>query len=159
MNIAEWANKQGACEDGLEWIGDRDAEAAWRECPRGDWMIWAAAKVGVQRRALVLAACACARLVLPYVRKGEERPLKAIETTEAWCRGEATIEQVRCARTFAAAAYADAAAAYAAYAADDAYAAARAAARAAAAYAYAEATWLESRKKQAAMLLRLMREA
>jgi len=66
--------------------------------------------------------------------------LRAIETTEAWARGEATIEQVREAADDAAAhadvAYADAAAA-AAYAVHAAYAAAYADAAAAYAAAYA----------------------
>ena len=62
----------------------------------------------------MLVACECARLALPYVPKGEKRPLKAIEVAEAWVRGEVTIEEVRD--------VADAAdAAYAAYAADAAY--------------------------------------
>ncbi len=62
-----------------------------------------------------MAACACARLALVHVPPGDEPPRVAIETAEAWCRGEATIEQVGKARqnAYAAAAYAyaDAAAA------------------------------------------------
>jgi hypothetical protein len=34
-------------------------------------------------------------LALVHVPPGEERPRVAIETAEAWCRGEATIEEVR----------------------------------------------------------------
>ena len=45
-----------------------------------------------------------ARTVLDKIPDGEDRPRIAIETAEAWTRGEATLEQV----------YADAAAAYAA---------------------------------------------
>ena len=94
----------------------------------------AACKTDDHRKAIRLAACACARTSLKYVKAGETRPLKAIETAEAWCRGETTIEQVREARYAAAAAYAAAsAAAYAAAA------AAAAAASAAAAYAAAYA--------------------
>jgi hypothetical protein len=36
------------------------------------------------RRPLVLAACRCARISLPYARKGEKRPLAAIEAAERW---------------------------------------------------------------------------
>ena len=43
------------------------------------------------RKKVVLAACQCARLALKYVKSGEERPLKAIEITEAWTRGEGNI--------------------------------------------------------------------
>ena len=101
----------------------------------------------MRRETAALAACACARLALVHVPAGEGRPLAAIETTERWARGEATLDEVRTARGDAyaaeAAAYADAdaAAAYAAEAAADAYAAAADAAEAAA-YAYARASTL-----------------
>jgi hypothetical protein len=83
------------------------------------------------RRPLVLAACACARLALRYVPKGEERPKRAIKTAEAWAEGKdgVTIKDVRktaYAAAYAANATANAAAnaaAYAAYADAAAYAA------------------------------------
>jgi len=132
-SIAERLRKMGACGEAVDWadtLKHRSMQRAWDECPRADWLIWFAAKKGVKREKLVLAACACARTALKFVPKGELRPLKAIETAEAWCRGDATMEEVRAARS---AAYA-AAAADAAYAADaDAYAAAADAAAAAAA--------------------------
>ena len=119
-----------ACITAREWIGTRTAKKAWDECPRGDWLLWIASRGGVDRKRVVLAACACARLALKFVKADENRPFKAIETAEAWTRGEATIGEVR------SAAYAAAdAAAYA-----DAYAAAASAATAAAyADAYASA--------------------
>ena len=89
------------------------------------------------RRPLVLAACECARLVLPRVKAGESRPLLAIEAAERWARGgdgAPTLQEVRRA---ADAAYAAADAAYAAY--DAAYDAAYAAAYAA--YAAADAAY------------------
>lgn len=49
----------------------------------------------VDRHLVVRAACACARTALQHVPDGEDRPRIAIETAEAWCRGEATSEQVR----------------------------------------------------------------
>ena len=129
----------GACLEAREWAGERTPEQAWHDCERGDWLLWLAARLDIDRKPLVLAACACARLALPYVPAGEQRPLAAIETAERWTRGEATIEQVRAAADAAYAAYAsyasDADAAYAALAAsaadaDAAYAAAAYAARA-----------------------------
>ena len=88
-------------------------ETAWAECERGDWMLWFAAKRGLDRKKVVLIACECARLALTYTKN--RRVLKCIETTEAWTRGEASIDDVRKAR-----AAADAAAAAYAYAAADA---------------------------------------
>lgn len=40
----------GACSDAIAWVGDRDLAAAWAECQRGDWMLWLAARFGVDRR-------------------------------------------------------------------------------------------------------------
>jgi hypothetical protein len=92
-----------ACDDAIAWAEGYDSlDAAWAACERGDWMLWLAGRVAGPpgddtRRPLVLAACACARLALPYIPDGEERPLRAIETAEAWARGDAgvTLEQVR----------------------------------------------------------------
>jgi hypothetical protein len=136
----------GACADAVAWVAAHGGtpRRIWSDCPRGDWMLWLAAKRGVDRKLVVTAVCKCARLALKHVPAGETRPLKAIEAAEAWVRGEATIEQVRAAADAADAAYAayaaDAAyAAYAAYAAAAAAYAAYAAAAAAAAYADADA--------------------
>ena len=93
--------KMGACEDAVAWVGERDIAAAWAECERADWMLWLAGRV-VAREPVVLAACACARTALQYVPAGEDRPQLAIETAEAWARGEATIAEVRSADAAAA---------------------------------------------------------
>jgi hypothetical protein len=145
----DWREKiagYGACVDALDWLATQpDYPTAWAVCPRGNWMLWLAGKrSGVARskarRPLVRATCECARLALPYVRKGELRPLQAIELAERWAQGETVPrDELRtAAAAAAAAAYAAGAAAAAAYAAGDAAAAAYAAA-AAAAYAAAYA--------------------
>ena len=118
--------KLGACPEAVKWAGRKTHKKAWGTCQRGDWLLWIAGKLNVDRKKLVLAACGCARTALKYVPEGEDRPRIAIETAEAWIKGEATIEQVRTA------AYAATNAAYAAaYAATNAARAASAAARAA----------------------------
>jgi hypothetical protein len=117
--------KLGACQgrgSGGEWAATQPTpEAAWAACARPDWMFWISEKLGVDLKLMVLAACDCARLALPY--SGTPCNLECIELTEAWCRGEVTIEQLLIAATRAS----YAAAAYAAYAAADAVRAARAA--------------------------------
>ena len=107
-----------ACVEARNWVGSKSLRTAYRTCQRGDWMLWLAGRVEEDRKVLVCAACQCARLSLVHVSAGETRPLKAIETAEAWCRGDAgvTLDDVREAAAYAAAAYAAAyaAAAYAA---------------------------------------------
>ena len=96
--------KLDPCKDALIWAKDFDnLDDAWQACERGDWMLWLLGKLAgspksKSRKKLVLAACQCARLALPHIQKGELRPLKAIETAEAWSRGErgvVTLEEVR----------------------------------------------------------------
>jgi hypothetical protein len=125
----------GACSEAIEYAKQHETfSVAWEQCERGDWMLWLAGKITDDRKALVKAACECARLALPYVRKGELRPLRAIVTAEAWTRGEATIERIKAAASSAA----SSAAAYtvsSAVAYDAAYAAVSSAAASSAAYA------------------------
>ena len=111
----------GACLEAVRWAeGQPDGTTAWSVCERGDWMLWLLGKLlgkpwSEGKKPLVLTACECARLSLPYTK--DPRVLKCIETAEAWTRGEVRIEQVRsaraasCAAVYAAAADADAAAA------------------------------------------------
>lgn len=123
QQLVAFLKKNLACRPAIEWLQARTLAEAWEQSERGDWLLWLAANAGVDRRRLVMSACACARLALVHVPPGEERPRVAIDTAEAWCRGEATIEQVRKASRNAADAAADAADA-AAYAAAYVYAAA-----------------------------------
>jgi len=124
--------KLDACKEAVEWSKPyAELPEAWAKCERGDWMLWLAAKEKLcTRQELVLAACACARLSLKYVKKGEKRPIQAIEAAEAWALGQATRKQVCVAYAASVSASASAssasAAAYAAFAADaDASAAAK----------------------------------
>ena len=125
-----------ACTEALLWAREQSTmEAAWAACDRGDWMLWLAGKWcgdETQRKRLVLAACECARLALPYVKDGETHSLKAIETAEQWARGADGVSLADVRRA------ADAGYAAADAAAADAYAADAAAAYAAA-YAAADA--------------------
>jgi len=143
--ITDMLDDLGACEESLDWLKEKkpsNVYQAWRSCPRGDWLLWFAAKIGVDRRLVVAAACEIARDALPIFEgkyPDDNRPRKAIETAEEWCKGKATQEQVRMAAAAAAAAAADAAAAAAAADAADAWAAAWAAAADAWAAAWAAA--------------------
>jgi len=126
----------GACREAVEWAATKpDMRAVWRECPRGDWMLWLVGRLSgspgsASRRRVVLASVECARLVEHLDESGAAKV--CLDVTEAYAlrvRG-VTLGMVR-----AAAAAADAAdAAYAAAdAADAAYAAAAYAADTAAA--------------------------
>ena len=116
------------CMEAIKWArGYTSPSKAWRECRRGDWMLFYAGKCSGPpesegRKRLVLAACECARLALPRYEKRypkDNRVRNCIDVAERWAKGQATIAELREARAADAAAYAAAAAAaYAAYAAD-----------------------------------------
>lgn len=104
--------EMGACKEACAWIRDyQNTQEAWAGCQRGDHMLWYIGRTVAgkpwsdTRRPLVMAACACARLALPYATGDTARV--AIETAEAWVRGSATPEEVRDAATRAAAYAAD----------------------------------------------------
>ena len=142
MKLSRQLRRLKVCPEGYEWAKDKTLKEAWSTCERGDWMLWYAAKLDVDRRLLVKAACACARLSLKLVPDGEERPRIAIETAEAWTDGKASIQDVNAAANAAefTARIATYAAAFAAHAAiDAAYATDAAALAAYAAYAAANA--------------------
>jgi len=101
--MKHWSDSipKSACLEAAEWCKtQRSFASAWKNCKRGDWMLWILGRQATEpesasRKRLVLCACALARTALKHVPAGEARPRLAIETAEKWARGEATIKQVR----------------------------------------------------------------
>ncbi len=88
--IQHHLHRLSASRAALEWARTQDCpNDAWNSCPRGDWLLCLAAKLGVEHRVVVLAACACARLALPFTR--DDRPLHAILVTEHLVTGDKTV--------------------------------------------------------------------
>ena len=151
----------GACLVAVDWMNTHGytLEEAYAACERGDWLLWFAARVGVDQKCLVLVGCECARDALQFVPDGDDRPRRAIDTAEAWARGEVSIEELRSAAAVAATAAttysAYAAAMYAIYTASHgaAYAAA-AACVAADAYGAADASIRKTKLREYADLVR-----
>ena len=89
-----------ACETGRLWADNYNTiDAAWADCPRGDWMVWYLDRKIHRRypdeskdmRKLVFVACQCVRLNIDLVEAGELRPIIAIETAERWALGDPSI--------------------------------------------------------------------
>jgi hypothetical protein len=89
-----WLEENGAQRDVLDGLRkvSRTWESLWRECPRGDWLLGIAARLGVDRVLLVRAALGCARTALDHANGDEARLV--IETVERWTRDEATADDV-----------------------------------------------------------------
>jgi hypothetical protein len=133
---SEWAEIQRGARDPIETLSAWTPEhrnivsVAWAEWAysREDARIVLKAINAWSRKLGVFIACRVAREALRYVPAGEDRPLRAIETAERWCRREATAEE--CDRAANAAYSAASAACYAAAAAHSAAKASSCAARA-----------------------------
>ena len=145
--------KLKACGPAIDWAGDKTIEEIWETCHRGDWMLWLARKLNIDKRVLTLAKGHCANTVRHLMK--DERSIAAVDMAIKYGEGNATDSELAAAADAAYDATADAYDAYAAdYATADAaaaYAAAAAAAAAdyatAAAAAYAAAADADARKQ------------
>ena len=135
--MKELLKKLNACQPAREWADDKTIEEIWATCHRGDWMLWLARKLNIDKRVLILAKGHCANTVRHLMK--DERSIAAVDMAIKYGEGNATDSELAAAADAAYDATADAydAAADDAYAAD--YAAAAAAAYATAAYAAAAA--------------------
>lgn len=93
----DWLKAIGACQEAIEWVGDRPIQEAWDACGRGDWMLWLIRRMADKPgwpslQAVVGLCCDCADLGGEYWIG--DAPRLAIEASRAWCRGEASIEDV-----------------------------------------------------------------
>ena len=130
MELKDFLTNHDACASGMKYVESLkwDINSFWAECHRGDWMLWLAQKVGIERRLLVLTSGHCANTVRHLMK--EERSVNAVDVCIRYGNGEATDAELDAAVAASVAAAADVAASVAAEA--YAYAAAYAAASAAA---------------------------
>ena len=47
MSALDILTQHRACGEARDWLGKRTPKQAWDECPRGDWMLWIAARIGI----------------------------------------------------------------------------------------------------------------
>jgi hypothetical protein len=111
-----------ACGVARDWAAAKTIEEVVAECHRGDWLLWLAFHVNVDKRKLTLAKAHCANTVRHLMK--DERSLNAVDIAMAYGKGEVEHEALIVAAFAADIAYIDdidgycyRAAAYAAYAA------------------------------------------
>jgi hypothetical protein len=81
-----------ACDSAINWSGNKPIEQVVKECHRGDWMLWLAYKVGVDKRKLTLAKALCAKTVIHLME--DDRSKKFVEVAENYGNGLATDEEL-----------------------------------------------------------------
>jgi hypothetical protein len=90
MTPLDWLRTAGAQGDVIDGLARfPDWQTLWRECPRGDWLLGIAERIGVPHDALVGAAIGCARLL-----DLDEPALHVIARAEQWIDGAATAAEV-----------------------------------------------------------------
>ncbi|KKN76353.1 hypothetical protein LCGC14_0370390, partial [marine sediment metagenome] len=113
--------KFNPCSEAVEFREKfKTFEESWQNCPRGDWMLWIAQRLKVDKRILTLAKGKCVETVLHLMK--DDRSKAAVKAAIDYGNGLIDGDQLSAAAYDAAAA--DDAAAYDAYAAYAAYAAA-----------------------------------
>jgi len=120
-----------ACNEAMEWVGDKTWEEVYNTCHRGDWMLWLFKRTNPDDlQLLTLAKGYCANTVRHLMT--DESSIKAVDVAIAFGEGKATREELNAAFANAVDAVAASLCNYAAYA---------AAAAAHAANAHADATY------------------
>ena len=135
--MKELLNKLKACQEAMEWAGDKSWEEIYNTCHRGDWLLWLFKRTNPDDlQLLTLAKGHCANTVRHLMK--DERSIKAVDAAIAFGEGKISRDELDAAYSaysvYAAAAVWQHAAAAAASASD---AAAFAAAASAASAAYA----------------------
>ena len=87
----EWLQANKACGSSIQWIEEKNIqslEEAWYTCKRGNWLLWMAEKLKVDKRKLVLCAALYAHTVMQYMEDAKSRD--AVRIAFLWGRGKAT---------------------------------------------------------------------
>jgi hypothetical protein len=81
-----------ACPDAIKWVGHKTIRDAWETCHRGDWMLWIASRLGVDRRKLYLCNAEIAYQTI--VLMGDKRSANAIRVAYLYGLGMISIKEL-----------------------------------------------------------------
>jgi hypothetical protein len=87
----EWLQANEACKESIKWIKQNNIQSlenAWYACERGNWLLWMAEKLKVDKHKLVLCAALYAHTVMQYMEDPKSR--NAVRIAFLWGRGKAT---------------------------------------------------------------------
>lgn len=90
MKFKEYCESINACEEAVNWIGDKSLTEAWETCTRYDWMIWLInnSENYVTDKQLRLIAVDFARQVQHLMT--DQRSIDALNVAERYANGGAT---------------------------------------------------------------------
>lgn len=94
-----WLQEYNACKESIRWIKQNNIqslEKAWNICERGDWLLWMATRLSIDRRKLVLCAALYAHTIVQHMEDARSRD--AVRIAFLWGRGKATDAELEKAR-------------------------------------------------------------
>ncbi|MCK9482546.1 MAG: hypothetical protein M0R38_12460 [Bacteroidia bacterium] len=101
-----WLETNEACQESMDWIAENNIqslEEAWNACERGEWLLWLAQELRINKRKLVMCGALCAHTVVEYMEDSRSR--NAVRIAFLWGRGKATDAPLKAAREARAASY------------------------------------------------------
>lgn len=100
MNLKEFLNSLGACQDSVLWADGREvSEETWNTCPRADWLLWFARQLEIDHRLIAQAAYSCAKTTLIYIPPEVTFQYDLLEVMGRWIGGEVSSEEVKRAKS------------------------------------------------------------
>ena len=85
--------KLNACSEAMGWVGDKSLKKAWKNCKRGDWMLWYYFREVGFTKELVKAKADCASLVKHLME--DQRSLDALQACYDYVDGNLNEEELR----------------------------------------------------------------
>lgn len=93
MNPLKLAVRLNSCIAARCFVADfKSVKDAWEACPRGDWLLWTASSLGVDRKLLMLAKVECASTAKHLMN--DERSIRSLEVAKKYALGEATEQEL-----------------------------------------------------------------
>ena len=87
MTFKEYLESMNACQEVVDWVGDKPLNECWQTCDMPDWMLWLYGRNNPDKTTCVKIAVFAARLVLPIWQEkypDDKCTQQAIEAAEKW---------------------------------------------------------------------------
>jgi hypothetical protein len=79
--------------EAIKWIGHKTTQDAWETCHRGDWMLWIASRLGVDRRKLYLCNAEIAYQIISYT-DDRHSSINGVRTAYEFGRGMISFKEL-----------------------------------------------------------------
>ena len=93
MKIIDQIKHFEPCVEAVEWLGDKTFDEAWATCERGDWMLWAYARLYYDRnRELVGCVAECVATIQHLMT--DQRSVDVLKACKKYANGEISKEEL-----------------------------------------------------------------